>query len=1042
MSPKRTLIALVIALLALALLPISSILGAPADTSALQPSIAHLPGRDVQFSALRTSGAGHAGLETVSLVVTLTNTGASAFQVDPADFALSAEGDIFGQTGAPTPNGSLTGSVASHGARAGRVTFTLPSAAFAVASILYHPRHTNLAATTPLRQTPTTALPTPTSQPAIGQSQLATGPVTLATASTNTVEDDFIRPNQAGWGTTTNTDGVTNVAWGLKGTAPEFSISNNSGLITWATNDLNIPLQASAGSTLYSGGDALARISVSSAGHVIVYVAMEYKSNGSDYYALRLQTSLGKLIVAKKVSGAVANEASTSFTTKPNTWYWIRMNANPATKTVSGKVWADGTPEPAAWMVTWTDPNNWLASNYSTAGASWNTAPTTAETVTYSCYAYSSNPAVSAQPCDSTPAPTPTPTATPLPTPTATLAPTATATPAGTPAPTPTATPLPTPTATPLPTPTATPPPTVANTIEDNFTRVNQTGWGTSTNDSGVANISWGMDGGGGQSNVSITNNTGVYGYPGATGIPGIASAGSVKYNGGDALVRFSVSAVGHIMPYVSLNDCSDKSCYYGARLHTSVNLLEVARRSGGVSSVLASVPFTASANTVYWMRLDVQVGTGNDTLQAKIWADGTPEPSAWMVTATDTSPLVANLPGDGGSWDGVGTGETMNYTCYAYAASGLASPCAPAPTGTPTPGPSPTPTATPAPTATATPVPAGTITTISINGHGDPWGTALDASGNLWFAEAGCDFAPTCSSTTAPGQIGEIPAGSSTPILYTLPNITGNQPIFVALDASGNVWFTTPNNSMIGEFNPATKSFAGQWAVTAGSGPWDLAFNNGKIWYTEHLVSSVGEFDPATHTFQDFATPSASAYPYGITSGDPLNANLVWFTENNTNVSRIASIDVTTGAITEYLIRASVGVGLTPHLISVDAQGHVWWSEGWIRAIGTLTRSLATPGQCGATSGDCAGVTEYALPASTNSCSGSHVSGLAIQGGGTAIWTDDSLAGQVGYYSPTAGTYTLYNISCPHPHDGLNMGTGTTVWWDEEFANALGRYN
>lgn len=71
--------------------------------------------------------------------------------------------------------------------------------------------------------------------------------------------------------------------------------------------------------------------------------------------------------------------------------------------------------------------------------------------------------------------------------------------------------------------------------------------------------------------------------------------------------------------------------------------------------------------------------------------------------------------------------------------------------------------------------------------------------------------------------------------MFYTLPKITGNQPIFVALDAAGNVWFTTPNNSMIGEFNPSTSSFVGQWPVTAGSGPWDLVFNKGVIWYTEH---------------------------------------------------------------------------------------------------------------------------------------------------------------------------------------------------------------
>src|SRR5919201_409449 len=63
------------------------------------------------------------------------------------------------------------------------------------------------------------------------------------------------------------------------------------------------------------------------------------------------------------------------------------------------------------------------------------------------------------------------------------------------------------------------------NTIEDTFMRSNQTGWGTTTNPDGVPNVSWGMDGNGSKSFVSISNDTGVYGYPGSTNVVGIASA-------------------------------------------------------------------------------------------------------------------------------------------------------------------------------------------------------------------------------------------------------------------------------------------------------------------------------------------------------------------------------------------------------------------------------------------------------------------------------------------------------------------------------------
>src|SRR3954454_21141124 len=89
------------------------------------------------------------------------------------------------------------------------------------------------------------------------------------------------------------------------------------------------------------------------------------------------------------------------------------------------------------------------------------------------------------------------------------------------------------------------------------------------------------------------TNNTGQYGYPGSTNMVGIAAAGSTSYSGGDALVEFRVSTGGHVTPYVGQNACSDKSCYYGARLHTSQNLLELTKRTGNVTTILASVGFT-----------------------------------------------------------------------------------------------------------------------------------------------------------------------------------------------------------------------------------------------------------------------------------------------------------------------------------------------------------------------------------------------------------------------------------------------------------------
>jgi streptogramin lyase len=320
--------------------------------------------------------------------------------------------------------------------------------------------------------------------------------------------------------------------------------------------------------------------------------------------------------------------------------------------------------------------------------------------------------------------------------------------------------------------------------------------------------------------------------------------------------------------------------------------------------------------------------------------------------------------------------------------------------------------------------------------GVGDPWGTAIDSSGNVWFAEPGCDFAPTCGAGTPPGQLGKIDPSSGAVTFYTLPSIPGNQPIFVAFDGAGNLWFTTPNNSMIGEFSPSTGGFVGQWPVTAGSGPWDLIVANGQIWYTEHLASAVGAFNPDTHAHQDFQTPSANSNPYGITA----NGGLIWFTENNSSVDRVAVLDTTkNNVISEYpIVRPLSG---TPHMIDVDRSGRPWWTEGFSNTIATLNPVGATPGSCGTTAGTCTGIRRFEVPPSITCGRSAHTSGIAFQRSADLVWLDNSLTAQIGSFTPATGTFAMNTLSdCnAHPHDGLSLDSVGNVWFDEEFANAIG---
>jgi streptogramin lyase len=321
-----------------------------------------------------------------------------------------------------------------------------------------------------------------------------------------------------------------------------------------------------------------------------------------------------------------------------------------------------------------------------------------------------------------------------------------------------------------------------------------------------------------------------------------------------------------------------------------------------------------------------------------------------------------------------------------------------------------------------------GSVTDFFVPGS-DPWGTAFDGSGRVWVAMPGCDPAPSCSSSTPPGKLALFePAISSFTTVVTLP-VDYGQPLFVKVDRVGKVWFTMPVTNSIGVYDPASMAVM-QWAVpTAGAGPWDLAIDStGKIWFTEHYVNKIASFDPVSQTFHEVATPAANSNPYGITVD---GSNNVWFTENTDAVALIGEYTAK-GSLNEYKIRnaQTAGTGLTPHMITIAPNGTVWWSEGWVSAIGTLNPGAAQPGTNN-------GVREFSYSPSCSSC-GSHTSGISADTQGN-IWLDDSLQNTFGSFPVGVGAFTFFNSpSGGHPHDGLNVDAQNRVWFDEEFANKL----
>ena len=211
------------------------------------------------------------------------------------------------------------------------------------------------------------------------------------------------------------------------------------------------------------------------------------------------------------------------------------------------------------------------------------------------------------------------------------------------------------------------------NTAEDNFQRADTTvGWGTTTNTDGLTNYSWQRS----LSNTSYAythSNTGTIVYAGVNGHQVAGYVGVPAQQGGDALAEITFTAIGHGEGGLCLQVTGGTAWYQGD-MNTSLGTLEIRKRRTGTTTTQASVPFAYAANTGYWLRLDIQAGSGSEQVRERIWAAGTAEPSTWQVTWTDNSPLPAGAAGAEGNWfKSPAPGEQVIFQSWSYAATGFA---------------------------------------------------------------------------------------------------------------------------------------------------------------------------------------------------------------------------------------------------------------------------------------------------------------------------------------------------------------------------------
>lgn len=156
---------------------------------------------------------------------------------------------------------------------------------------------------------------------------------------------------------------------------------------------------------------------------------------------------------------------------------------------------------------------------------------------------------------------------------------------------------------------------------QDTFQRANQSFWGNASDGQ-----TWGGD-----ANMvtafSISGNTGKVtntstSYSAVLGP--VATNSDIVLSG--SITNFTNNNIGAVARWTDGNN------WYKAYID-GTNLI-IQKKVNGVATIIATVPFKASAGTSYSVHFRV---TGT-TLQANAWASSSAEPSGWMATATASS--------------------------------------------------------------------------------------------------------------------------------------------------------------------------------------------------------------------------------------------------------------------------------------------------------------------------------------------------------------------------------------------------------------------
>jgi streptogramin lyase len=283
----------------------------------------------------------------------------------------------------------------------------------------------------------------------------------------------------------------------------------------------------------------------------------------------------------------------------------------------------------------------------------------------------------------------------------------------------------------------------------------------------------------------------------------------------------------------------------------------------------------------------------------------------------------------------------------------------------------------------------------------GNPVNITTGPDGNLWFTE------PSDS------KIGQITTSGAI-IEFAAPNsqmsLGG-----IASGPDGNLWFTEPDNHAIGRIT--TSGTVTEFPLDSGQSPEDItAGPDGNIWFTQDAGNGIDHFMSigritTSGSVTEFNLPTNLGGPFGITAGPDGN---LWFVEEQGNqIGRIT----TSGTITEFPLPTT---GVLPVDMAVGPDGNLWFTEYNGNQIGRFT-----------TSGS---ITEFPIPTAASGPNG------ITQGPDGNLWFVEAKANQIGRITVSGAVTEMPVPAGSTLARGITTGPDSNLWFPEYNTGEIAR--